>query len=126
MRKGLPNYRTMCSDAMAMLIVAGCSQGSFVERVTISNETEYPATVEVGDGSGESWLALAIVAPGEEATVRSVIDQGEEWVFRFAYGGEHEENVTISRSELEGTDWSVEVPQSFEDALRSMGVELPL
>jgi hypothetical protein len=54
-----------------------------------------------------------------------VIDQGDVWVFRFDYAGKHEEEIEISRSELVRMDWTVEVPQSFGDALHGLGVEPP-
>ncbi len=104
---------------------AACSEASFVDEVTIVNDTEYLANVDVTGKPGDGWLALTVVEPQSTTAVEEVIDQGEVWIFRFDYIGRHEEEVEISRSELERRDWTIEVPQSFEQRLRELGVRPP-
>jgi hypothetical protein len=111
--------------ACVFLVGPACSDVSFVDEVTIVNDTEYSADVDVSGKERSGWLALTVVQPESTTTVEGVIDQGEVWVFRFDYIGEHREEVEISRSELEESDWTVEVPESFEQQLRAMGVPPP-
>ena len=125
MRRGLPR-KVLLVIVGSMLVAGACSEESFVEEVSFSNPTDYPATIEVSDASGRNWLPLGTVRPGQEKTIRSVIDQGPEWLFRFTYGGEHEQEVAIPRADLEESDWSFEIPQTFEDTLREKDVPLPL
>jgi hypothetical protein len=107
------------------LLAAGCSTVSFVDEITFVNQTDYPAHVEVSDASRQGWLNLTIAQRDVETTVRDVIDQGEVWVFRFDYAGQHEEEIEISRSELIRAEWKIEVPQSFGEALQRLGIEPP-
>jgi len=113
--------RTRLVIAVSFLL-ASCSEMSFVEEVTVVNETEYPAHVEVTDQNRDGWLGLTTVDPHSTSAVAETIDQGEIWVFRFDYVGKHYELVEVSRSELERNDWTVEVPVTFEQQLRARGV----
>jgi hypothetical protein len=107
------------------ILVAGCSQAAFVDEVTIVNDTAYSANVDVTDGARDGWLGLATVGPESSHTVREVIDQGDIWIFRFDYAGEHAEELEVSRRDLERNEWRVTVPESLEDRLREMGVPPP-
>jgi hypothetical protein len=111
--------------ACALLGGAACSAVSFVDEVTIVNDTEFSANVDVAGRDGGGWLGLTVVGPESSRTVGEVIDQGAVWIFRFDYVGKHHEEVEISRGELEQNDWTVEVPQSFEQRLRDLGVPPP-
>jgi hypothetical protein len=104
---------------------AACSVASFVDEVTIVNDTEYSANVDVTSETRNGWLGLATVQPESTTTVEAVIDQGEVWIFRFDYVGKYEEEVEVTRGELERNDWTVEVPESFEQGLRDLNVPPP-
>ncbi|MDQ3784512.1 MAG: hypothetical protein M3360_06500 [Actinomycetota bacterium] len=117
--------RTTLLLTLLALFAGACSDVSFVEAVTVVNRTDYPARVEVSNASREEWLGLTFTRADAETVVQDVIDQGEVWVFRFGYGSRHEEQFTISRSDLVKADWRVEVPQSFEESLRELSVEPP-
>jgi hypothetical protein len=110
--------------ACALLGIA-CSVASFVDEVTIVNDTEYSANVDVTGKTRNGWLALAAVQPESTTTVEEVIDQGEAWIFRFDYVGKHDEEVEVTRAELERNDWTVEVPESFEQRLHELDVPPP-
>lgn len=117
--------RTIVWLPVFALVAAACSDASFVNTVAFVNPTDYPAHVEVSDASRQRWLGLGIAQRDKETVVEDVIDQGEVWVFRFTYAGEHEEELEMSRSELIDVGWEVVVPQSFEDSLRRLGVKPP-
>ena len=112
------------SAAVAVVAGIGCSELSFVEGVTIANPTDYTANVSVKGGADDGWLLLTTIHGGAERTVERVIDQGPRWIFRFSYSG-HAEEVEVSRADLESAGWRVEVPASFESALRARGVTPP-
>lgn len=118
--------RSLAAAAILVLFLgAACSDVSFVDEVTIVNDTEYSANVDVTDKTREGWLGLTSVGPQLTTTIESVIDQGEVWIFRFDYVGKHQEEVEVSRRELERNDWTVEIPQSFEQRLHDLGVPRP-
>jgi hypothetical protein len=111
--------------ACALLGGVACSDVSFVDDVTIVNDTEYSAEVDATSKARNGWLGLTIVRPQSTTTVEEVIDQGEVWIFRFDYLGKYEEEVEIARRELEQNDWRIEVPLSFEQRLRDLDVPPP-
>ncbi len=111
--------------ALSLIALVACSQPDFVDRITIVNDTDYPADVDVSDEKRSGWLGLTVVESGSRSTVEEVLDQGEGWIFRFDYAGEHAEEVAISRRELQATNWTVEVPDSFGARLKDMGVPPP-
>jgi len=104
---------------------AACSGVSFVDGVTIVNDTEYSANIDVTSKVGDGWLLLTSVEPHSTTGVEEVIDQGEKWIFRFDYVGKYDQEVEISRRELAQNDWTIEVPQSFEQRLRELNVSPP-
>ena len=107
------------------LVLVSCSDVSFVDEITIVNQTEYGATVAVTNGERNGWLELAALSPDSTKTVEAVVDQGDSWIFRFDYIGQHEEEVETTRSDLEGSDWTIEVPPSFEERLHELGIPPP-
>jgi hypothetical protein len=111
--------------ACVFLVGPACSDVSFVDEVTIVNDTEYSANVDATGKARDGSLGLTVVRPQSTTTVEEVIDQGEVWIFRFDYLGKYEEEVEIARRELEQNDWTIEVPQSFEQRLRELDVPPP-
>ena len=122
----VPKHPSALRLLLVGLFLGACSNVSFVDEITFVNETDYPASVEVSDDSRQGWLDLTVAQRDRETTVQEVIDQGDVWVFRFDYAGKHVEELEISRSELVRAGWQVEVPPSFGDALKRLGVEPPL
>lgn len=110
--------------AATAVLLAGCDEVSFVERVVIVNDTVYAPRVEVRGREG-GWLPLMTAPPGETREVRQVIDQGDTWIFRFTYTRYDPVEVELSKIELEESDWRVEVPEELELMLRSEGVLPP-
>lgn len=101
-----------------------CDGVSFVERIAFVNETDYSANVDVRGEDG-GWLGITTVQPHETREVGMVIDQGDRWTFRFAYGGHDSVEVEISKKELIDAGWRVEVPTELEEKLRAAGVAPP-
>jgi hypothetical protein len=109
---------------LVALVCAGCSSEAYVDRIVIDNPTAYSANVDVTGRERDGWLALSTADARSERTVEQVLDQGSTWIFRFGYSG-YEEEVELSRAELERSGWRVQVPDSFGTALRDRGVPPP-
>lgn len=104
-------------------VFAACDDTSFIDRLLVVNQTEYPTRVEVrGEQSG--WLAIATVEAGDTNDVRQVIDQGTTWTFRFSYAGVRIE-TELTREQLERNGWEVEVPDGLSEALDEEGIQPP-
>jgi hypothetical protein len=123
--EGVGMRRLVAGVSTSILVLSACSSASFVDELSIVNNTEYSANVEVTDGDRNGWLALNHVEPESTTVVEGVIDQGEVWIFRFDYLGRYRVEVEVSSRALAQSDWSIEVPQSFEQDLRDMGVPPP-
>ena len=93
----------------------------FVDSVTVSNPHVWHVEVEVGRPDGSRWIGLGHVGRGNTVTFRSVIDPGDEWAFRFAYGGIEQAQLVISRAELERSKWAVTIPDTFAERMRATG-----
>jgi hypothetical protein len=107
---------------MVGLLIAACSGApQTVGRIEIVNSTEYDLAVEVSGPDQQGWLPLSIVEPRSNVTVREVIDQGERWSFRFRRFGETVGEISMSRDQLQATDWRVEVPVEVAERLADMG-----
>jgi hypothetical protein len=96
----------------------------FVEQVRIVNETDYDVNANVS-GTDRRVLGLGYVEAGADTTVRSVIDQGDTWIFTFSFGGTRAAKISVSEAELERADWTVEVPTEVEERLDRAGYEPP-
>jgi hypothetical protein len=104
------------------LVVAACSAlPCTVERITIANSTEYDIDVEVTGQDGQGWLPLAIVEARSEEGVEDVINQGEVWIFRFEHFGDSVGELRLTRGELEGSGWRVEIPPEVGQRLQELG-----
>jgi hypothetical protein len=117
--------RLVAGVSTTILVLGACSSVSFVDELSIINNTEYSANVEVTDGDREGWLRLNSLEPNSTTVIEDVIDQGEIWIFRFDYLGRYQVEMEVPSSELAQNDWSIEVPQSFEQDLRDMGLPPP-
>ncbi|HKY76031.1 MAG TPA: hypothetical protein VJS45_07820 [Acidimicrobiia bacterium] len=107
--------------ALILLIMPVLRLPSFVDAVTVSNPHFWHAEVDVGRPDGSRWIGLGQVGRGETVTFRDVIDPGEQWLFRFAYPGIEDTRVTISRTELEASDWAVMISDEFAERVRAAG-----
>jgi hypothetical protein len=89
-----------------------------VDRLTVSNPSEFNVLVEVSDGDARGWTAASTARHDGE----NVIDQGDAWTLRFTIGSIAGDPVPLSRDELVSSGWYVEVPQAVIDHARNAGV----
>jgi hypothetical protein len=108
---------------VAVVMVLGSCSGPppTVERIAIVNATGYDLDVHVTDRDREGWLPVAIVEARTEDVAQEVIDQGEEWIFRFVHWGDPVGELSLTRAELERNGWRVEVPAEVEERLQQLG-----
>ncbi|MGH2809221.1 MAG: hypothetical protein ACRDKT_18295 [Actinomycetota bacterium] len=111
--------------AVTLAVLAGCADVSFVDRITVANDTDFPATVDVTDAARSGWLRLGLAQDVSETSFGNVIDQGDVWVFRFDYAGKFQQELEVTRADLERNDWTIMIPPEFETALREMGLDPP-
>jgi hypothetical protein len=104
-----------------VLVVAACSVLPRTVRITIANSTEYDIEVDVTGQDRQGWLPLAIVEARSEGAIEEVIDQGEVWIFRFEHFGDSVGKVRLTRGELEGSGWRVEIPPEVGQHLQELG-----
>ena len=109
--------------AAATLTLLLALQGpTFVDEITVVNETEYRFNVAVTGPDDESVLELGALGRDDQNRFQTVLDPGDVWVFRFDYGGVDGGELTVTRDELEAGGWTVEIPDSAEQRLRQSGV----
>ena len=104
-----------------VLWVAACAGPPLrVDRITIVNPTAYDLDVDVAGPERGGWLPVVIVEADSEDVAEEVIDQGEVWVFRFLHWGDPVGELSLTRAELEGASWRVEVPPEVEERLQQL------
>lgn len=90
--------------------------------VVVENPTPYPLDVVVSRPDGSSSTRLGTVSPERVRTFPSVPDQGDEWVFRFGYGGVDGGTVTVPAVDL---GEALVVPDEVAETLAAEGAEAP-
>ena len=119
----LRSRRSKLLLASIALVLAGCGGGpGHVTAITVINPTSHAATVQVTGDDLNGWLSLGTTLPGSERVFEEVLSAGAEWTFRFVHVA-HREEVTMTREELAGNDWRLEVPDRFGERLDQLGVE---
>ena len=91
-------------------------------RITVENPLPFLVNVEVAGAERDGWLDLASINRGRIRIVEEVLDQGDEWVFRFSYGGVQAGEVVIGWDELAREDWRITAPRAVADRLREAGL----
>lgn len=107
--------------ALLSLVIPALRLPPYVDSVTVSNPHVWHAEVDVGRPDGSRWIGLGHVGRENTVTFRSVIDAGDEWTFRFAYGGTEQGQLVVSRAELERSKWTVTIPDTFAARMRAAG-----
>ena len=90
-----------------------------VDRLSVVNKTPYLVDVEVTGGTG--WLKLGPVSPGESHDFRSVVDQGDRWIFHVTAGPHDGGEFSMTRSELERARRGVTIPGVVHARLEAGG-----
>jgi hypothetical protein len=107
--------------AATAVVVPALRPPAHVDRVTVDNPHAWAVNVDVTDAGRTAWLGVGTVEREEEKSFAAVLDQGDEWTFRFAYGGADVE-VRLTGAQLAEDRWRVTVPRQLADELRSTEV----
>ena len=107
--------------AATALLAPVLREPGHVDHVTVDNPHPWDVNVDATSGHRDGWVGVGDLARDGSDTFRSVLDEGDTWIFRFTYGGE-EAQLRISRRQLEQNAWHVTVPDEFAARLRSAGV----
>jgi len=95
---------------------------SFVDRVTVVNPTEYRLEIEVTGAGRSHGVQLGSVGREQTRAFESVLDQGREWIFRFASAWADGGEVRASRDQLRRDGWRVTVPSEVAVRLQAAGM----
>jgi hypothetical protein len=115
------NIHTGGVVVLALLMVSCLGPPSTVEQITVVNPTVYDLDVDVTDQARDGWLPLAIVGARSEKVAQEVLDQGDQWIFRFLHWGDPVGELSLTRTELERSGWRVEVPEQIQERLQQLG-----
>ena len=96
---------------------------SSVPRLSLANPTDYAVEIDVRGADEGGWLNLGSVRRESRYTIDEVLDQGDQWVFRFRYGGEDGGELVVSRAELRADRWRVTVPAEVGGRLQQEGLQ---
>ena len=91
-------------------------------RITIENPLPYLVNVDVTGARRDGWFDLGSIGRQRTRMVEQVVDQGDEWVFRFSYGGVQAGEMVMAGDELAKEGWRITVPPAVADRLREAGL----
>jgi hypothetical protein len=107
--------------ALLLLMMPTLRLPASVDAVSVVNPHPWHVEVEVGRPDGSRWIGLGQVLRERTHTFHSVIDPGDQWVFRFAYAGIHRAEATVSRADLKQAGWKITIPDEFAERMRAAG-----
>ncbi len=90
--------------------------------VRVDNRTGLPLKVDAAGPDG-GRLGLGVAGPGATTAFSEVVDLGATWTFVVSYGGQEVLRQTVSRQELAGRGWTVQVPQAATAELERQGYQ---
>jgi hypothetical protein len=88
-----------------------------IDRLSVTNPSEYQIRIRVGDSS------LGDVEAETSRQYLDVFDQGDQWVLTFASQSIEAGAIEIDRSVLADNDWSVVIPNDIIETLRAAPIE---
>jgi hypothetical protein len=101
--------------------VATVRTPAHVDRIVVDNPHAWGVTVAVSDGEAHGWVGVGRVPRERTQTFGQVLDPGDVWTVRFAYGGV-EVALRVQRAELARAGWRVVVPDELAERLQTAGV----
>ena len=79
--------------------------------VRVDNRTALPLEVDAAGADG-GRLGLGVAKPRTTTAFAEVVDLGDSWTLVVSYGGQEVLRQTVSRQELAGRGWTVQVPEA--------------
>jgi hypothetical protein len=91
------------------------------DHLTLENRSTYAMDVEVTGTRRDGWLRLGTAERGTSTVFSGVVDQGAEWIFRFAAQGLDGGEARVARAQLVRAGWRLTIPGSIADRLAEQG-----
>jgi hypothetical protein len=91
-------------------------------RITVDNTTPFHLEIDAAGTGPARAVTVGPIGREQQKTFDGVIDQGDEWIFRFASGGTDGGEMRISRAELQQDGWKVTVGEDVARRLQAAGV----
>jgi hypothetical protein len=113
--------------AVAALALVVAVQGllpsaAATRRITVNNPTQFHLEIDAAGTGSARAVTVGAIGREQEKTFDGVIDQGEQWIFRFASGGSDGGEMRLSRAQLEQGGWKFTVTDDVARRLRAAGV----
>lgn len=96
--------------------------GATMRRITVNNPTPFHLEIDVAGTGSTRAVTLGPIGREQEKTFDGVIDQGDQWIFRFASGGDDGGEMRLSRAQLEQNGWKITVADGVGRRLQAAGV----
>jgi len=93
-----------------------------VRRITVQNPTPFHLEIDASGIGRAHAVTLGPIGREQEKTFDDVIDQGREWIFRFASGGIDGGEMRVARAQLERDNWRITVADDVNRRLQAAGV----
>jgi hypothetical protein len=130
-RQALPIYEIVVAAVtavVAIILLAGpggaFSGPSFVQQLTVVNDTDYSVTIDVSNAGHDEWMALGTAARHQTTVLQEVINQGNTWTFRVAAQGKDGGQFQFRRADLAHAGWSLHIPAAVGTRLQAAGATL--
>jgi hypothetical protein len=94
-----------------------------IDQLRLVNQTAYATQVAVTDAPRSGWLRLGAVERGTTTVLEDVIDQGDEWTFRFQAQGFDGGELRFTREQLQRSDWQVVIAEPIGRRLAREGAQ---
>lgn len=101
-----------------VLVTRLLDEPSFVDALVVENPTQYDVRIQVTDSERSGWMSIGMARRAETSTFEQIIDQGEEWIFRFRAQGVEGGELRVRRSELANDDWRLRIPPASARSCR--------
>jgi hypothetical protein len=125
--RGLPRWWPIVFVSLVVVVVfVAIAPRVFVDppraqHLSFENRSAYAMEVEVTGARRDGWLRLGTAERGSTTVMSDVVDQGDEWIFRFASQGLDGGEARVGKAELVRDGWRVTIPGSIADRLAAQG-----
>jgi hypothetical protein len=110
--------------ALALLLAAQqlLPSPATTRRITVDNPTPFHLEIDAAGTGSARAVTVGAIGRQQAKTFDGVIDQGGQWIFRFASGGTDGGEMRVSRAQLEQDGWKITVADDVARRLQAAGV----
>jgi len=110
--------------AVALVVVAQklLPSPAATRRITVNNTTPFHLEIDAAGTGRARAVTLGPIGREQRKTFDGVIDQGDEWIFRFSSGGTDGGEMRVSRAQLQQDGWTLTVGDEVGRRLQAAGV----